>query len=475
MDDGARGPQHFDRLDGRRLIAETAGIFTHEYYTQFIPDVEKVLAETKNRKNYKSPIKHLEMQYGLLQLLKEFEQASSEGIHHARKIGDEEIALQSKRNKYIAKAYKVIADGIAWRTMGYARFPMRILSQGVYAGHTWSKDIGQTAELRRAVTAASNGAFVLVNDTTNCLRVGDLVTIHAGKQEEIHIAEIKRKDLKTAFTVVQKINKKKALSVQEERLIQAQLALDKREMPLLSQNIPVVSVVPVMIDVLPGACGVMKKAIKAGVAGSMVTPYTHIQALDLATLWGMKDAEFLKTRLEETAGPKEMKPIMRYSSYDRLALTAAGLLDRSAPPYTIYPWPQRIITKLITGEMMLSVTIYLEPLEEAFRSHEWELSIDKKAVDAYDPPDKPDFTKDFTGRILFPYDQQDTYNDFLLLKNPKTGFTMPAGDLVMQMATEFTTVRYAVSVASALEEIVTPERPNASPKYPDLQDRRRWN
>lgn len=463
------------RFDGRRLIKESTDIFMHSYYKQFLPDIEKILAVSKDRSHYKDPHKHLGLQFGVLQLLQQLEKASSEGNRLARKDGDKELALQSRRNRYIAKAYKEIADGIAWRTLGYPRFSMRILGQGVYSGHTWGKDAGQTAELRRAATAASNGVFVLINDVTNCLRIGDLTALPEGKGGHISLAEIKRKELITAHTIAQKIDKSRALDVQEERLIQAQLALDEKVMPMLSQNVPVVPIVPTLHDAMAGAGGVMKKAMQAGISSKMVTPYMHVDALDLAVLAELGDADALKAMLDANSPPQGLEPIMQFSNYDRLVHTAAGQLVRSTPPYTVYPLPLKVITKLITGELFMTTTIYRQPLEAAFKALGWEFRVDRQAIDAYESSTDDDYTADFSGRVLFPYDKPNSYNEMLWLRNPKTGFNMPAGDLVMQMGTEFTTARYAASVARAMEVIATPERPKASYKYPDLQDGKRWN
>lgn len=74
-----------------------------------------------------------------------------------------------------------------------------------------------------------------------------------------------------------------------------------------------------------------------------------------------------------------------------------------------------------------------------------------------------------------PYDVSVTYNDMFLLRNSSTGFTMPVGDFVLQMATEFTNAQYVASIASAVEAIAAREKPNPSLKYPDLADYRRWN
>lgn len=463
------------RFDGRRLIKEAYNIFLNDYYRQFVPDIEKILAVSKERKHYKDPQRHFGLQLGLLRLLQAVEKASSEGNREARKTGDKKLALQSKRNKYIAKAYKEIADGIAWRTLGYSRFRMRVLSQGVYTGHTWGKDVGQTAELKRAATAARNGAFVLMNDITNCLRIGDLTTLPPRDDGRIHVAEIKRKELILASTIAKKIQDKQALDTQEARLIQAQFALDMNIMPMGGKKIPVVPIAPITHDVLPGAAAVMKKAMAAGAASKMLTPYMLFEAMHMPVLADLNDAKALQNMLDKIVRPEGLTPIMKHTNYDRLILSAGGQLMRSTPPYTIYPWPLKTIAKLITGELFVTTTIYFEPLVDAFRALGWELTMNEQAIEDFQPTDDDNLTKDFTGRVLMPYDGSNAYNEAFWLRNPATGFNVPAGDRILQMGTEFTTARYVASVAQTAETIATPERPNPSVKWPDIQDGKRWN
>lgn len=134
-----------------------------------------------------------------------------------------------------------------------------------------------------------------------------------------------------------------------------------------------------------------------------------------------------------------------------------------------------MIAKLITGELFMTTTIYFEPLQEAFQSFGWELTMHREAIEGYEPNSDEDTTKDFTGRMLMPFDGSPTYNEAFWLRNPTTGFNAPAGDLIVQMGIEFTTARYAASAVQALEAIASPERPNPSARWTDLQDGKRWS
>lgn len=101
--------------------------------------------------------------------------------------------------------------------------------------------------------------------------------------------------------------------------------------------------------------------------------------------------------------------------------------------------------------------------------------MDRQSIENYEPSNDEDPTKDFTGRILMPHNGSDAYNEAFWLRNPATGFTAAAGDLIVQMGTEFTTARYIASVVQALEVIATPECPKPRGRWADLQDSKRWN
>jgi hypothetical protein len=85
-----------------------------------------------------------------------------------------------------------IADGIAWRALGYERRLFDILGEGDRVGRLAS-GVGREAELAELQRLwDEEKVFAIHNDLTNCLRHGDLTAIRPGRSAlEINLLEIK--------------------------------------------------------------------------------------------------------------------------------------------------------------------------------------------------------------------------------------------------------------------------------------------
>ncbi len=455
----------FDRHDGRRLIREAGELFLDSYYQSFLPGFEDLIKHSKNPEYYKDPVKHLGLQWAFLETLKGLEQVRSQGMKLAREEQSRPLELQAKRNRHLSKAVREIADGVAWRTLGYSRFKMRILSQGRSAGDTWGKE-GQEAELKRALRGVGNGGYVLIHDATNCLRVGDLTLIRPEKRDSAYLAEVKKNELVTPKSIADKLDHGKKLDKQEKRLIQAQIALDSREFPHSEGALPVVPLSLPIADFMPSVGAIAKKATTAGAAGRMIAPYLYVEVFDLAAL-SKRDVAATLAALPKPEGTV----IVSLTNYDSLVLAATGEARRASPPYTLFPLPVPVIAKIITGQMYLRCAIIREPLELEFKKRGWNLIIDEAAVERYDPPTDADTVRDFSSERLFPASKADHRIEFAYLAHP-SGFRLSIFDQLVAMAAEFLPVQNVVALAEEIRKRATPGKPAYF--YPEIMDRRRW-
>jgi hypothetical protein len=458
--------EDLSKLDGRRLIKESGDLFLNEYYQSFLPGFTDLIRHSKERAWYKDPLKHYGLQVSLLESLQNLEKVSSDGKKLAQAQGSEELALQSKRNKFLSKGVKEIADGIAWRTLDHSRFKLRVLSQGRYAGHTWGKE-GQRAELRRAEIMLQNGGLVLLNDVTNCLRIGDIILLNPKRPDTCYITEIKKHEVVTPTSILKKVDNHKALDKQEKRLIQAQIAIHDNIFPLRGQRLPVVPITVPLHDVLSSAGAVAKQAAKRGAAWRMVTPYMRVEAIDMARLAAVPDFE----AVIDSLGHPDATPLFGHSNYDHLMANSIGEVERSSPPYTIFPWPVDIIAKIITGGMYIQCMLYRQPLEAAFRALGWDLIIDEEAAKAYDPPTDAENVAELSSELLFPRTKEIMPGSMILRHNP-SGFNMYAFEAIVQMAREYLTVQHVIAVAEAVKSKTT--KGAAQSIFPEVQDARRW-
>lgn len=456
-----------DRYDKLRLIAESATLFGGEYYHSFLEDIENVLRAARDAGNYKNPEKHLALQLEILERIAEAEQAASQGKKIARAEAKEDFHTQSRRNKFVSKAYRQVADSIAWRSLGYSRFTIRVLSQAQSPGASFGKE-GQNKEKQRAKNVVRNGHFVLVHDATNCLRVGDLSSMKQVPSNRPHLAEIKKKELVTAHTVSQKLKTdgKKKTDKQEFRLFQAQVMLDERKF-FLDHEVPVTEIRPNHIDHIAAAGAVMKKAMQEGAVGKMVAPYMLVEAIDIPVLMQMRDS--YQEKLDAMPRP-DLTPIAQQSNYDYLQLLRVEELSRNVAPYSIFPLPLRTAAKLMTGELFVTATVYLEPLRDEFAKYGWQLIVDETALDTYENNTEAERVQFFSDELLFPGNGNGA--EWIYLKNNRNGFIFPASAIIVRMPHEFTSVRHVVSVAEEVMKLCPPGE--ETEMYPDLVESRRW-
>lgn len=462
-----RDLESLDRYDKLRLVAESATLFGGKYYHSFLEDIKNVMRAARDTGNYKKPERHLALQFEILERIAEVEEAASQGKKIARVDDNEDVRAQSRRNKFIGKAYRQVADGIAWRSLGYSRFVIRVLSQAHSPGAAWGKDVGRNREKQRAINVVRHGGFALVHDATNCLRVGDLSSMKQIPSKRPYLAEVKNKELITAHTVNEKLktNGKKKTDKQEFRLFQAQVMLDERKF-FLDHEIPVTDIRPNHIDHIAAAGGVMKRAMLEGATGRMITPYMLVEAIDIPTLMQMPD-DYQK-KLDAIPKP-DMKMIAQQSNYDYLQLLSVEELSRNVVPYSIFPLPLETAAKLMTGELFVTATVYLEPLQAEFAKYGWQLTVDEAALDTYESYSEEERVKFFSDELLFPGNENGA--EWMHLKH-NNGFIFPVSTIIARMPHEFTSVRHIVSVAEEVMKLCKPGE--TTELYPDLIESRRW-
>jgi hypothetical protein len=457
--------KELDPLDGMNLLKECATIVTSKYYQSFKPGIEDLIRFSKSKSYQTDPQKHLALQWGILNSLEEIEKIISQGRQAARETGDNDYDLQRRRNIYISKAYREVGDGIAWRTLGYSRFKTRILSQGRHAGHTWGK-VGRSAELHKAVTATANNNRVLLTDATTCLRVGDLIAVRP--DATISIAEIKKKKREpiTVYSILEKRKNGQGVTKQEFRLVQAQYAIDTNQFPHEGIQVPLEQISHDTTDFMTEVGNILRQACRLGIYGKLVAPYMHVEAVDINKLMSVDYKKLLKPNRRP-----DIEPIVQYSNYDKLVIGFHDEAVRSVPPYTVFPFSPKLITKLIIGELFLTVTVYKEPLQAAFRDLGWELVIHKDRLDAHQRVTDEQNVEYFSSVELFP-DQINDPNSIMTLRNPN-GFSLEVFGHIAAMAQEFISAEYISSFAEAIMGNSTPDISRGT--YPDsLTDRSRW-
>ena len=457
-----------DPFDGRNVLKECFTLFGNEYYDSFIPGMTDLVKLSRDRQYYKSPEKHFALQVGMLDVITKMDKAVAEGKQEARKKNnDKDLILQRRRNRIISLAYRQICDGIAWRSVGYSRFTIRVMSQAPSPGSAHDKEAGRKHEMAYARTVVHNSGFVLIHDATNILRVGDLSAL---KQipDTPYLSEVKaHKGIATPKDIDERLAGGNPTTKQEDRLWQAQVMLSTRRWYMKGSTLPVTKVIVAKKDFLASANAVLKQAVKNGAHGRMLSNYMYMEALDVRKI--MKDsgdiASFQRL-LDALPTPKEELLIL-HTNYDAISILIGNEVMRTVPPYTIFPFSAEITAKVITGQLTFRVMLLKKPFEAELLKFGYELIIDEDALD--EAAEEKNDIAFLSSRLLFP-DQEP--KAFAHIRHIKSGFMYPVHMFLATIAYEFLSVEYIVSAAEAIRATAIPGE--KSMFYPEFADNYRW-
>jgi hypothetical protein len=459
------------RHDPKKLLEKAFTLYGTEYYRTFTPGLIGLINDSRNVAIYRSPKKHLELQLEIMQYIERMDKTVSDGKKVAKVEKDADSILeQRKRNRTLSLAYRSIVDGMAWRSFGFSRWTIRVVSQAKSPGLSHDKD-GRNDEIKHAIGVVSSKRYVLLHDATNILRVGDLSLLPKLPENKPVLGEVKTgKRVITARSVGKKLDTKIDTSKQEERLLQAQVMLDTRRWFFKKQSVTITEHRPVNKDFLASAGAVMKQAMNKGVSSRYLSPYLYMEAYDIPKILDdfAGDATKFGALLDSLSIPSE-ELLGLQTNFDSLAILQDNEVVRTSPPYTAYPFKSEVIAKLITGQMLTRTMIIRSKLEEAFSMRGYELRIDENVLDKSleNPIDDNEF---FSSHILFPGDEpRDQYAHIV---HKQSGFMYPVAVHLAMITQEYISVEYIVSLAEAVRP--TAVKGQSILFYQEIIDNQRW-
>jgi hypothetical protein len=400
-------------------------VLSNTYYSGFVAHMKDVMELTLDPEFLNNSAAHLEAQKVILVALEELEPLITQGRRLAAGA-DEELLVQAHRNKLVASGYREIADGLAWRTLGYDRARIRILSEaqtpGFIATPSGAK-LGRQSELQYAQNVVDHGCFVLMHDVTNQMMVGDLSMVH--KFGEVpHLAEIKKNKLITAHTIQTKVDKKQKLSQQEHRLIQAQIMLDRGTIGNFKNQVQVKNYTMPVKTFHGEVQKIITEARKTGVGRVQPASYIHIEVVDFRN----KDID--PKAITDNPRPFDGDNALPFSNYDNLVAKMEGQVFRGKPPYTVYPYEVADRIDLMTGELYLHTVVSVTKLQEEFLKRGWKFEINI-------PDDREPYSDiRYGGTELFQGMSEDDL--VVTLSHPESGFTARLSmDIISKFGYEF--------------------------------------
>ncbi len=364
------------------LIENLIGFALSDYYKQWKPYLLRFLKISREPSTISSPLKSLALQLAILRNLSKLEISIREQqkVHGMQKTDRQLFYMQRLRH-----IFKDIADGLAWRLLGFNRPLMRILSQNRSSGFL-DTEISKEDDVATRVVAF--GHHVLIHDITNILRVGDL-TVLEDKGYPV-ILEIKGSGRKvwTAGDYRNLIKRGGDLSTQARRVVEVDEAIrfEKISLGECEANLGVLDIpVETYLDTLDY---VIKGCHKDGYCGRFVDRMMYVSAIKTDTATKLK----LPFKLS--------KDWVHFTSMDTLYLEGAEPI-RNKVPYTVLPLFDENIIQLVSGEVIIDSFLNLMALKKRFEQNGWKVSLRRLNQEASRERSRKLRSESFKGNRLF--------------------------------------------------------------------------
>lgn len=254
------------------------------------------------------------------------------------------------------RALKQIADGIAWRYLGFSRSVMRKLADHHDTGFL-NPGFVKEVEEAKAIALTKTG-YVLLNDITNYLRHGDLTVIKPG---EVSFAEIKSSSSNSGRGNRQK-NRLDDLLVQ---LNQNKLTIGKGD---FAEVIKVPGKVNNFFDSVQQAIRLSAESDQ-GFVVSKISPYLWINVVNVDRLVVAKDKTGITPILPKS--PFKKSPYFAPVS----TITLFDSFSPNVPPFTVFPFSEETIVDIILAKLWIFASVGEKELVQSFRGKGWQLNL----------------------------------------------------------------------------------------------------
>jgi hypothetical protein len=309
--------------------------------------------------------------------------------------------------RHLANCIRLVGDGIAWRSLGYDRAALRLLSERSTKQEIMSD--GLRAELAEWSRPLDTGqGLAIYNAVTNCLAFGDVTIVR--DDGSVEVVEVKSSNTKSRRITRQKQGMNRVVE-----LLKAGEG-DGHEGARLS----VLSVDLETENGLRDLLRLLEEASRRGFAAGPISNFLYAECVDFRSV-----KEFEKVRADlNAAREKYIKPweerddvFVPMDSADFLAFTP------NCAPFSVFPFPEDICVGLMTGAVRFMSFLNQSEVAREFERRGWQVIVG------------PD---DVRRRAQEAQMKGAEFNLDCLLKVKKNGFSMdvPPGDftrLTMEM------------------------------------------
>lgn len=394
------------------LIVSSSGLVSIQ------PFLEDILKKSRNRKV--DAKKLLELQGKIAEKIIFCEKQAA----FFKKTADREVKNDEWRSREIYMAHrrmlKGIMDGVAFRFLNFERPVLRQLVEHPQTGYLTG---GFIKELEKAEYIVNKtGFYVILNDLTNFLRYGDLTII---TPDGNIIDEVKT-------TGGSRGNQKKYLHELIERLNKKVLKAGEQTAQYIE-----ISGKPTTFLVQVEEIINKSKSSVTGIHATKVSPYLWV-----SSTYTPKLKEYFEANKKLPELPKI--PFAR----EEISAPTNSLMffDEFSPniiPFSVFPFSERVICEIMTGQIQLKVVLNEKELIKSFRGKGWELIMPsrKDILAVYDTDDIDKIKEAIVDPIYFS-----------TLKKGDFTYRIPREEL-LRIETEFRSVKSIVDESEGLMNI----------------------
>jgi len=289
-------------------------------------------------------------------------------------LGNLENGTQKKDTKFVrrelflwrafANVLRAIADGVAWRTLGYDRAVMRALCQSRGSQQITSE--GTMQELREWGRQFDHGkGIAILNSLTNWLTFGD-VTV-ARNDGSVEIIEVKASSTNSSRVVRQKREMKEVVTF---------LSTGKGHLEGKTVEVCKLDIVPETgLDILEK---LLKETDKPpGHAACRLSNSLYVECIDLRVMTEGADADIVKRRNSLISDWEETDEI-----HSNESLKSLGFSPNKAP-FSIFPFDSALCVDLLLGAKAYMVILNVTAIAREFEYRGWQIvTTPKQAYEA---------------------------------------------------------------------------------------------
>ncbi|QIB69295.1 hypothetical protein Ami103574_08145 [Aminipila butyrica] len=438
-------------VDNKNILEGIIKFAGSSYYNEWKPYLLKLLRLSRSKRINRSPIDSISIQLAIAKTIMEAEQIIQAQQKEYKFQKDNPNIIFNMRLRHILKE---IADGIAWRQLGFNRPLMRLLSQNKSPGYL-KHEVSKEDDV--AINKVTYGNQVIIHDITNIMRVGDLTVIDSKGYPNVLEIKSAGKKVWDADAYRNLLRKGGDLSNQASKVLEIDNALKTGVIKFGSKNAYIHYTDMPLYSNLDTVQNIITMCNEKGICGTFVDRMMYIRAFKVTAEIDSLELPF-----------KLSKHWSDLSNLDTLYISN-GEIYRNRISYVAYPFSEEIVLQLLSGEIILECYIDMIELKKRFEKSGWRIKFESNSK-LRKKSNKTERSKLYSGKSLYNIDI-----DTKLFTISKDGFNMQIGAEHMgYILFDFLKPEIITDTASLIRELTEKTKSNNYITTSYLRERDIW-